>query len=47
MAASIIVGAVVLAAIVLAVRSVAKNIKQGKGFDGCVGDCSKCRSCKH
>ena len=47
MAATIIVGIIVAGVIALAVRNIARNIKQGKGFDGCVGDCSKCHGCKH
>ena len=47
MAATIIIGVCLAGLVGLAVRHVARNVKDGKGFDGCAGDCSKCRGCKH
>lgn len=38
---TVIVGAILLAVIVLIVRSMRKDIKQGKSIQ-CGGDCSKC-----
>ena len=39
-----IVGLIVLAVVILAIRSMVKDKKAGKSLQ-CGGDCSKCRGC--
>lgn len=46
---TVIVAAVLVLIVALIVRSMIKNVKNGKGIDGgCGGDCSRCGGhCQH
>lgn len=45
MVATVIVGAVIAAALVFNIRRMVHNVKQGKSIDGCDGNCSHCSHC--
>ncbi len=47
MLATIIISVILLAIVCLIVRGMVRNVKNGKGIDGCGGDCSKCGGCSH
>ncbi len=47
MLATIIISIVLLVIVYLIIRSMIRNVKNGKSIEGCGGDCSKCGGCSH
>ena len=39
MVATVIVGAIIAVALILNIRRMVRNVKQGKSIDGCDGNC--------
>ena len=45
MVATVVVGAIIAVALILNIRRMVLNVKQGKSIDGCDGNCSHCSHC--
>lgn len=45
MAVTIIVSVIIAVWLVINIRKMVLNVKNGKSIDGCNGDCSHCKSC--
>lgn len=47
MAATIIISVILLVIVFFIIRSMVRNVKNGRGIEGCGGDCAKCGGCSH